>query len=124
MCAAITFNFAFSLEKFKVGPSTTFAGLYLCTSPSGKTMIQPDKKRITNLLKLPVPTCKAEVLSLMGVVSTFRKWVPDLALKDGPLRNLSKKNVHFMWNEDLDKCLDEIRQAIKDSLPLQPFDPS
>ena len=113
MISAIKDNFKFSIEKFHIGPSTIFAGLSLVTSASGKVTIKPDPNRVRQLLSLPSPRCKQDVLTLIGMLGTLRKWTPNLSFIDAPIRALTKKNIHFMWNEQLESCLDEIRNKTK-----------
>ena len=91
-------NVVFSKEKFCVSPKVVFAGLELCTSPTGKVSILPDKKRIEALLNLAPPTNKKELQSVMGLLSTFQKWIPSLSMEDAPIRQLSKKSTHFLQN--------------------------
>ena len=58
----------------------------------------------------------------MGMLSTLRKWTPNLSFVDAPIRVLTKKNVHFMWDSQLETCLNELRDQVKKLVPLEPFD--
>ena len=68
-----------------------FAGLDLSTNSSGRVTICPDKKRIEALHQLQTPGSRKGVQSLLGLLSTFNKWVPELSLKDKPIRELGGK---------------------------------
>ena len=61
---------------------------------------------------------------MLGLIYTFNKWVPELSLKDKLIRDLGKKKVIFMWTVDHQKCFEEVKQAISDNIPLEPFDPA
>ena len=122
MAKAIKDNFKFSIEKFHIGPSATFAGLSLVTSASGNVTIKPDPERVKQLLALPSPQCKQEVLTLIGMLGTLKKWIPNLSFFDAPIRALTKKNVHFLWDEQLESCLNDVRCKVQELVPFEPFD--
>ena len=67
---------------------------------------------------------KKEVQSLPGLISTFNKWVPELSLKDKRIRDMGKKKVIFKWTVDRQKCFKEVKRAISDNIPMEPFDPA
>ena len=96
LLAAISKNFGFSPEKFIMSPSVIFAGLALETFPNGEVSILPDPKRVENLLTLPTPGTKEDVLSILGLLATLVKWIPSLSVQTDPLRYLVKKNTHFL----------------------------
>ena len=48
----------------------------------------------------------------------------ELSLKDKLIRALDKKKGIFKWTVDHLKCLKEVKQAIPDNIPLEPFDQS
>ena len=122
MLRAIRENFKFSIEKFQIGPSIIFAGLSLVTSSSGRVTVKPDPDRISQLLALPSPKCKQDVLTHMGMLATLRKCTPNLSFVDAPIRALTKKNVQFMWDSQLETCLNEVRTQVRKLVPLEPFD--
>ena len=82
---AIRNNFVFSEEKFQVSPRVTFAGLELTATSTGTVEVLPDRKRIETLLNLSPPTNRKELQSAIGLMSTFKKWIPGLSLKDEPI---------------------------------------
>ena len=77
-------NFKFPEEKFVTGQNVKFAGLDLAAYSTEKVTIKPDRKRVEVLCQLKKPESEKEVQSLLGLISTFNKWVPDLSLKDKP----------------------------------------
>ena len=104
-------------------PNAKFAGLDLAMNPTGWVIIKPDRKRIEALCNLQQLESKKEVQSLLQLISTFNKWVPELSVKDKLIRDLGKKKVIFQWTEDHQKCSEDVKQAISDNIPLEPFDP-
>ena len=124
MMEAVKENFKFSEEKFLLGPNAKFAGLDLSANPTGWVTTKPDRKRIEALCNLQQLESKKEVQSLLGLISTFNKWVPELSLKGKLIRDLGKKKVIFKWTVDRQKCFKEVKRAISDNIPLEPFDPA
>ena len=61
---------------------------------------------------------------MLGLISTFNKLVPELSIKDKPIRDLGKKNAIFKCTVDHKTCLEEVKQAISDNILLEPYKPS
>ena len=55
-------NFKFSPGKFVISPSVTFARLALRAHQNGEVSILSDPKRVDNLLSLPTPKSREDVL--------------------------------------------------------------
>ena len=81
---AVRKNFKFSEEKSVTSLNVKFAGHDLAVYSTGQVSIKPDRKKGEALCQLKKPESKKEVQSLLGLISTFNKWVPDLSLKDKP----------------------------------------
>ena len=45
-------------------------------------------------------------------------------MEDKLIRDLGEKKVIFKWTVDHQKCFKEVKQAISDNIPLEPFDPA
>ena len=118
---AIRNNFVFSEEKFQVSPRVTFAGLELTATSTGTVEVLPDRKRIETLLNLSPPTNRKELQSVVGLMSTFQKWIPGLSLKDKPIRQLMKKTSHFRWTQEQQDCFEEINKIMGEKIQLNPF---
>ena len=92
---AIAKNLKFSVSKFRVAPSVTFSGLLLTAKPNGDVDIKPDRKRIEKLLDMPIPRCKEDALSLLGLLGTLMLWLPSLLLTTDLIRSLIRKHTHI-----------------------------
>ena len=62
--------------------------------------------------------------SYVGLLSTFDKWVPDLSLNEKLIKDLGKNNTVFKWTENHQLCFKEVKEAIANSSPLEPFEPT
>ena len=73
--------------------------------------IDPEKtKAIRNM---PVPVDKAGEQRLIGMVNYVQKFVPRLAEMSTPLRELTKKDNEFIWEEHIHgKALDQVRKVL------------
>ena len=71
-----------------MAPVVKFAGLLLRAQPTGTVLIGPDPTRISDLLDLRSPTNKEQLLSLLGLLATLNKWVPNLSVNNEPLPHL------------------------------------
>ena len=63
-------------------------------------------------------------ISYLSLISTFNKWVQDLSLRSKPIRDLGKKNAVLKWTADHQKCLKDVKEAITNNIPLEPFEPT
>ena len=57
----------------------------------------PDLKQVEDLQNASEPHNDSEVWSLLGMANYSRKYIKDFAIITAPLRELTKKNVHFTW---------------------------
>ena len=114
-------NLKFSVKKFEVSPQVTFSRSLLTCHPQGDVLIQPDRRQVEKLLAMTVPTCKEDVLSLLGFMAMLILWLPNLS---EATETLVKKNVHFSWTKDHDACFNLLKAMVNQCLVLFPFLPS
>ena len=112
------------MSKFKIAPQVTFSGLLVTAQPNEDVSIQPDKRRVEKLLAMPTPSDKEDVLSLLGLLATLMLWIPNLSVATEPIRDLIKKNAHYLWTPEHNSCLEEIKKKVNHHLVLSPFIPT
>ena len=106
-------RFLKALTKYnlKVSPSKSEIGaeeisvLGHTISPRG---VQPDAKKVDALRKLPVSNNVSELRSLLGGLSYYRKFLPNLSRKLQPITKLLKKDVPFFFNTEMEIVIREI----------------
>ena len=76
---------------------------------------QPDPKRVTALENASKPTNVSEVRSLLGMANYSSKYIPNFATNTAPLRDLTKKNAHFVWNETHQNAFKQLTEALSSS---------
>ncbi|KAL0867440.1 hypothetical protein ABMA27_008227 [Loxostege sticticalis] len=74
--------------------------------------VKPNPEKTKAVQNFPQPKCPKDIKSLMGLVSYYRRFIPNLSKIAKPLTNLLKKDVPFNWQneqqlafESLKKCL-------------------
>ncbi len=78
----------------------------------GKDGVSPDPSKVDAIKNAPPPQSAAEVRSLLGMASYSARFIPNLSTVTEPLRALIEKNVKFVWTDEHDRAL----QQLKDSL--------
>ena len=81
-----------------IRPGVSSSGLLLIRQPEGMVMIQPDRQCVDILLAFPSPSCKEDVLSLLGVLATLTLWLPGRSVTTVALGQLTMKNQHSQWS--------------------------
>ncbi len=84
----------------------------------------PDPKRISNLENTKEPTSAQEVRSFLGMVNYSAKYIKDYATISAPLRELTKKNVVFQWEQKHQDSFDTLKKALTSAPVMDYFDKS
>ena len=58
------------------------------------------------------PQSASEVKSLLGMVQYVSRFIPQHAATTAPLRNLTKTHHAWKWDEEEQKTLDKLKQAL------------
>ncbi|XP_073831437.1 uncharacterized protein [Musca autumnalis] len=62
--------------------------------------IHTDPDKVAAIRELPAPTTLKELRRFLGVVSWYRRFVPEFATIAYPLTSMLKKGKHWRWTED------------------------
>ena len=86
--------------------------------------LQIDPHKVKDIQDMPQPTDKQAVQRILGMANYFKKFAPNLAEMAKTLRDLTKKDTAFVWEEQVHgKCLSEIKQTLTQAPVLKYFDP-
>jgi len=87
--------------------------------------IRPDPEKVRDLIEFPAPTCMKDVQRFLGLVTWFRKFIPDLARISRPLYLLLRNNVTFKWTEEHDNAFCTLKNVFTSEpiLALPKFTP-
>ena len=86
--------------------------------------LRVDPEKTKAIREMPVPSDKAGVQRLLGMVNYVQKFAPNLADITSPLRDLVKKDNEFIWDDQVHgHALDQVRQILSQPPLLKFFDP-
>ena len=83
---------------------------------------RPDPKRIEDFQNAAQPTNAQEVRSLLGMSNYSSKYIHDYATLTALLRELTKKNARFSWEQDHQRAFDKLKQALVTAPVMGYFD--
>lgn len=86
--------------------------------------IKPKEKAIEAIRKMEAPKSKADILSFLGLVEFYGKFVRGLANLSRNMRMLTRKGVTFKWNESCEEEFGKIKDAIVNAPILKTFEES
>jgi hypothetical protein len=84
--------------------------------------IKPDPENVSAVEHFPVPNSKQKIMSFLGLVNYYQKFVPNLSSIAAPLRALLKKDVAFEWTRPCQEAFEKIRLILISEPVLKPVD--
>ena len=72
--------------------------------------IQPAEDKLQAIKNIRVPANAAELHTILGMVNYLNRFSVKLAEYTAPLRELTKKHVHFRWEPHHQAALDRIKK--------------
>ena len=84
----------------------------------------PDPDRVKGIQEVSVPQNVSDVRRFLGMVNQMNKFLPHLAEKTRPIRELLGKNSEWVWGETQRKEFQEIKELLTSAPILALFDPS
>ena len=70
-----------------------------------------DPARVKAMGEMPHPSSKDELMSYLGPLSYYRRFVKDLATLEGPLLDLAAEPI-FKWNDDCELAFEKLKGLI------------
>ena len=88
--------------------------------------IEPDPEKVIAIRDMPPPTNKAELQTVLGMMTYLSKFAPNLSNVTSPMRKLLTQNTQFVWDEPQKKAFEEVKNILTSSPGpvLRYFDPS
>ena len=75
--------------------------------------LQPAEDKLQAIKKIKVPENAAELLTILGMINYLHRFSVKLVEYTVPLRELTKKHVHFRWQPHHQISLDKIKNELK-----------
>ena len=85
--------------------------------------IQSDPEKVRALQEMESPKNLSELRRFLGLANYLSKFLPNLTETSTPLRNLTRKNVPWVWSEAQQKAFDSIKQQASASPILAIYKP-
>lgn len=86
-----------------------------------KKGLQQNPNKLKALLKLPKPKNVPELRRCIGIVSYYRRFVPNYSIIAEPLLKLLKKNVPYNWADAQDEAFSRLIEALGQNACLAHF---
>ena len=87
------------------------------------TGIRPDPGRIEDIHSIPTPQDKEDLQKFLGLITYVSVYIPNLADKAAILRDLLKKNVPYLWQDDHQAAFEALKNSITTEACLQYYNP-
>lgn len=84
--------------------------------------IHPDPENVKAITAMPTPTNANDVQRFNGMVSYYRRLIPNLAMMTEPLSVLTRKGVDWYWKEEQQKAFDNIKNILTSDLCVTCYD--
>ena len=95
-------------DKTEIG-KTEISFFGHCLTANGLKM---DPLKVKALRKMPAPTSKAELETVLGMITYLQKFAPNMAEMTYPLRQLLTKEAEFVWEQTQQDAFDRIKDVI------------
>uniref|UniRef100_A0A1A8CXN4 Gypsy retrotransposon integrase-like protein 1 n=1 Tax=Nothobranchius kadleci TaxID=1051664 RepID=A0A1A8CXN4_NOTKA len=86
--------------------------------------VQPDPEKIRAVTAMKEPSNISEVRSFLGMVNQLGKFIPGLAEKDKPLRDLLSKKNQWVWSCAQQKAFNQLKGDLTSTPILALYDPN
>ncbi|XP_063834919.1 uncharacterized protein LOC135084105 [Ostrinia nubilalis] len=74
--------------------------------------LKPDPKKTKSVQEFPVPKCPKDIKSFLGLISYYRRFIPDFSKLSKPLTNLLKKDVPFDWTNEQQLSFETLKDKL------------
>lgn len=87
-----------------------------------KDGIRMDDEKIKAITNMERPKSKKEMETFLGMLAYVSKYIPNVSHESSHLRNLIKKDVPWVWDENIEKSFQKVKQILIKNPVLQYFD--
>ena len=82
----------------------------------------PETDRVGVIRRWPACQNVSEVRMFLGTIGVCRVFIKDFARLAGPLNNLLRTKVPFVWTGEHDQSMENLKNALEDAVPLGNID--
>jgi len=84
--------------------------------------VKSDPAKVQAILDMPAPETKQQVQTLIGCVNYLSRYMPQLAAVAQPIRQLTEKNVIFMWESSQQEAFQQLKELLVSAPVLKYYD--
>ncbi len=77
--------------------------------------IKPNPDKVSGIKSYPTPTKLKQLRSFLGMIGYYRKFIRNFGIIAGPLYELTKKDVPFIWTSDCELAFQELKDKMVSS---------
>ena len=77
--------------------------------------IKLDPAKVDTISNMPIPTDKAGVRRLLGMINFLANHIPNMSTITAPLQALVKAHTHFQWADEHNKAVEKLKTALTSS---------
>ena len=86
--------------------------------------IRPDPSKLEDVKEMPSPQSKDELQRILGMMTYLSPYIPNYSEKSAILRELLKKDVPFLWQEDHEEVFQSLKSEISKGACLRYYKPN
>ena len=86
--------------------------------------IQPDPNKTEEIANLPSPKCVKDLQQFLGMVQYLASYTPNLSEKTDILRELTKKDIQWLWTPTHEDAYQAIKKQICNTVMLSYYNPA
>jgi hypothetical protein len=72
--------------------------------------VDPEKVKV--VVEWTRPTSVFEIRSFLGLAGYYRRFIEGFSKLSGPLTALTRKNAHFVWTDECERCFQELKRRL------------
>lgn len=77
-----------------------------------KDGLRTDPSKVESMLNYPTPKCIKDVRRFIGLVSWYRRFVPNFASLVSPISKLTRKNQKFVWSYEAEASFLKVKELL------------
>ena len=86
--------------------------------------LKHDQRKVEAIQNMKTPANKTDLQRFLGMINYLARSIPDLSTRTMPLRKLVDQNVLWMWGDEQEKALNELKELVSSEPVLKFYDPN
>lgn len=85
----------------------------------GSGAVLPKSAKVQAILDFPPPQTRRQLMRILGMCGFYRRFVPNFAAVTAPLTNLLRKEAKWVWSDECQQVLDQVKSILSCAPVLQ-----